>query len=117
MIFTRTIQRSHNVTVGDRANFTCCARGTNITVYWEIQGREYRDCSIQAFCVTYTSEVNSVSSTLEIDTTQPNGTEIGLHCVVEQSFGQQTARSISSGQLNLQGDVFMCMLHACIVCS
>ena len=101
--------------MGDRANFTCCAEGTNITVYWEIQGRKYRDCSIQAFCVTYTSEVNSVSSTLEIDITQLNGTEIGLHCVVEQSFGGRTTRNISTGQLNLQGDVFMCM-HACMYC-
>ena len=118
LTFTQNVQSLH-VTMGNHANFTCCARGTNITLYWEILGMGvYHDCTDEAFCVRITSAVNSVSSTLEIDTTQPSGTEISVHCVVEQTFGGRTHQSIiSTGQLTVQdvppdGKMYSYTLHS-----
>ena len=103
-MFTLDVQ-IRDVTMGDCANFICCAGGTNITtVYWEIEGRGsyYRNCNDPAFCVRNTSDVNSVCSTLEIDTTQLNRTQTIVGCIVEQTLGGQTSRNISTGQLTVR---------------
>ena len=103
IVFTLDVQ-IRDVTMGDSANFTCCANGTDITLHWEIQerGNNYSDCSDQGFCVRNMSEVNSVCSTLEIDTAQVNRRETIVRCVVEQMFGEQTNRNISTGQLTVR---------------
>ena len=117
LTFTLNVQRL-NITMGNRANFTCRARGTNITLHWEVLGvGVYRDCTDEAFCVMYTSAVNSVSSTLEIDVTQPSGTEITVRCVVEQTFGGRSHQSSIIGQLTVQdvppdGKMFSYILHS-----
>ena len=79
-----------DVTFGDSVNFTCCANDLNITFHWEIEerGNNYHDCNEQAFCVmnTNTPEVNSVCSTLKINTTQLNRTQTIVICIVEQTL-------------------------------
>ena len=117
LTFTQNVQ-SRNITVGNRANFTCHARGTNITLHWEVLGvGVYHDCTDEAFCVIYTSAVNSVSSTLEIDVTQPNGTEVTVHCVVDQIFGERGQQGVIIGLLTVQdvppdGKMFSYILHS-----
>ena len=108
-MFTLDVQ-IRDVTMGDCANFICCADGTNITtVHWEIEGRGsyYHNCNDPAFCVRNMSEVNSVCSTLEIDTIHLNRTETIVRCVLEHNWGEP---QISTGQLTVQ-DV------ACKLCS
>ena len=83
--------------MGENASFTCRARGTNITIYWEIDEDEYRDCGNQDFCVNTTPGDRSISSVLTINTTQLRDTAV--HCVVEQVFGEQANSSSSTGQL------------------
>ena len=95
----------HDVTMDEQANFICCAGGTNITtVYWDIEGKgnNYHDCNGPAFCTTRSSAVDSVCSTLEVDTTLINRTQTIVRCVVEQMLGEQTNRSISTGQLTIR---------------
>ena len=108
IVFTLDVQ-IRDVTFGDIANFICCANDTDISFHWEIQesGNNYRDCNDPAFCVRNISEVNSVCSTLEIDTTQLNRTEMIVRCVLEHNWGEP---QISTGQLTVQ-DV------ACKLCS
>ena len=104
IMFTLDVQ-IRDVIMGEHANFICCAGGTNITtVYWEIEGKgnNYHDCNDPAFCITRSSAVDSVCSTLEVDTTQINRTQTIVRCVVEQMFGGQTNRSISTGQLTIR---------------
>ena len=101
LTFTQNVQ-SRNISMGNHANFTCCARGTNITLYWEILGvGVYHDCTDEAFCVRIMSAVSSLSSTLEIDITEPNVT-MWVYCVVEQIFGDWHYMSFSTGQLTVQ---------------
>jgi len=118
-MFTLDVQL-RDVTMGDSANFICCAGGTNITtVYWEIEGKgnNYHDCSDQGFCVRNMSACR----TLEIDTTQINRTQTIVHCVVEQMFGGRTNRSISTGQLTVRDMTckFKCippiLIYACTI--
>ena len=108
IVFTLDVQ-VRDVTFGDSANFICCANGTDISFHWEIQesGNNYRDCNDPAFCVRNMSEVNSVCSTLEIDTTHLNRTETIVHCVLEYTWSEP---QISTGQLTVR-DV------ACKLCS
>ena len=103
IMFTLDVQ-IRDVTFGNIANFVCCANGTDITLHWEIEEREnkYRDCNDPAFCVRNTSEINSVCSTLDIDTSQLNRTQTIVRCMVEQTFGGQTNRDISTGQLTVR---------------
>ena len=96
-MITQDVQ-NQNVTVGENANFTCRARGTNITVYWERDGDEYRDCDNQDFCVSDMTVNNSVTSTFTIDSTELIG-NFTVHCVVDQTFGDQSDTNRSSGQL------------------
>ena len=90
--------------MGENANFTCHARGTNISAYWVIDGNEHRDCNNQPFCVNTTSGDSFVSSTLTIDTTQLRDTETmeTVRCVVEQVFRGQADSSDSTGQLTVR---------------
>ena len=117
--FTLDVQ-IRDATMGDSANFICCAGGTNITtVYWEIEGKgnNYHDCSEQGFCVRNMSACR----TLEIDTTQINRTQTIVRCVVEQMFGGRTNRSISTGQLTVRDMTckFTCippiLIYACTI--
>ena len=118
-MFTLDVQ-IRDVAMGDSANFICCANDTDITLHWEIEerGNNYRDCNDRAFCVRSMSEVNSVCSTLEIDTTQVNRTETVVRCILEQTLGGQT----STGQLTVRNVprklfhiyiVLICMHTAC----
>ena len=102
-MFTLDVQ-IRDVTLGDSANFICCANDTDIPFYWEIQQMEnnYRDCNDPAFCVRNTPQVNSVCSTLEIDTTQLNRTQSIVRCIAEQTLGEQTIRNVSTGQLTVR---------------
>ena len=84
--------------MGENANFTCRAGGTNITVYWEIDGDEYRDCDNQDFCVRNMTVSNSVTSTFAIDTSELIG-NFTVRCVVNQMFGEQSDTNSSTGQL------------------
>ena len=99
IIFTLDVQ-IRDVTMGDTANFICCANDTDTTLHWEIEERRnnYHDCNDRAFCVGSTSEVNSTCSTLEIDTTQLNMTQTIVRCVLEQTLGGKT----STGQLTVR---------------
>ena len=96
---TQDVQ-NQNVTRAESANFTCRARGTNISLSWQIDENVYRDCSNQTFCVNTTSGDSSVSSILTINTAQLRDTTV--HCVLEQVFGGQTNSSISTGQLTVR---------------
>ena len=102
-MFTQNVQ-SHNVIMGNQANFTCHVSGTHVIVHWEIQekGDEYHDCTDQAFCVRSMSDARSVNSTFEIDTTQLDATGVRVHCVVEQNLDDRTVIRSSTGQLTLQ---------------
>ena len=93
-----------DVTFGDSANFICCANDLDTTFHWEIEerGNNYHDCNEQAFCVTNTLEVNSVCSTLVIDTNQLNRTQTIVICIVEQTLGGQINRDRSTGQLTVR---------------
>ena len=42
------------------------------------------------------------TQSVEVDTTQINRTQTIVHCIVEQMFGGQTNRSISTGQLTIR---------------
>lgn len=113
-MFTLDVQ-IRDVTMGDSANFICCANDTDITLHWEIEEREnnYRDCSDQAFCVRNVSEVNSACSTLEINTTQINRAETIVRCVVEQMFGGALL-IVSTGQLTVRDMACKLCSHVCI---
>ena len=88
--------------MGETANFTCRARGTNISISWEIDGMgNYHDCSNQTVCVNTTSDDSTANSTLTIDTAQVQDTKT-VRCVVEQVFGGQTRSSTSTGQLTVR---------------
>ena len=112
IVFTLDVQ-IRDVTMGDSANFICCANSTDITLHWEIEEREnnYRDCSDQAFCVRNVSEVNSACSILEIDTTQINRTATVVRCVVEYSHGALLI--ISTGQLTVRDMACKLSSHVC----
>ena len=114
LVFTLDVQ-IRDVTMGDSANFICCANGTDITLHWNIEEREnnYRDCSDQAFCVRNVSEVNSACSTLEINTTQINRTENIVRCVMEQIFGGALL-NVSTGQLTVRDMTCKLCSHVCM---
>ena len=99
LTLTQDIQ-NQTVTVGENANFTCRTRGTNITVYWEIEGDEYRDCDNQDFCIRNMSISNSVTSTFTVDTNELGN--FTVRCVVNQTFGDRSDRNSSTGQLIVQ---------------
>ena len=113
IVFTLDVQ-IRDVTMGDSANFTCCANGTDITFHWEIEERRnnYRDCSDQGFCVRNMSEVNSACSSLQINTTQINRTETIVRCVVEYTRGAQSI--ISTGQLTVRDMTCKLCSHVCM---
>ena len=112
-MFTLDVQ-IRDVTMGDSANFICCTNGKDTTLHWEIEerGNNYRDCSDQGFCVRIMSEVNSVCSTLEIDTTQINRTETIVRCVVEYTRGALSI--ISTGQLTVRDMTCKLCSHVCM---
>ena len=95
LTITQDVQ-NQTVTVGENANFTCRASGTNISISWEIEGRGvYRGCDNQAFCV-------DDSNTFTIDSTELGEGEFNVRCVVDQMFGDRTNTSSSTGQLTVQ---------------
>ena len=83
-------------------NFTCSARGTNTSIFWETGGAEYRDCSTPQFCVRNTTGEGSVNSRIEV-TTQGDmiGEDILVECIVEQRFGDQMNRDNSTARLTM----------------
>ena len=88
--------------MGETANFTCRASGTNISISWEIDGiGNYRDCSNQTFCVNTFPDDSSANSTLRIDTAQVQDRRT-VRCVVNQVFGGQNNSSNSTGQLTVR---------------
>ena len=97
LTITQDVQ-NQTVTMGENANFTCRARGTNISISWEIEGDEHRDCSNQDFCVRNMSISSSVTSTFTIDTSELIG-NFTVRCVVNQTFGDQSDTNSSTGQL------------------
>ena len=95
LTITQDIQ-NQTVTRGENANFTCPVRGTNISISWEIVGRDvYRGCDNQAFCV-------DDSSTFTIDSTELAEDEFTVRCVVDQTFGDHTNMSSSTGKLTVR---------------
>jgi len=87
---------NQEVFVGERANFTCSARGTDISIFWETGGTEYRDCT-QGFCVTDTTEEGSAESSSRFEIATGGDTMIGqpipVRCVVEQRFRDRNMSS------------------------
>ena len=88
--------------MGETANFTCRARGTNISsISWEIDGMgNYRDCSNQTFCVMPGDD--SVSSTFTVNSTRLGEREFTVFCVVNQIFGDRTNMMNISRQLTVR---------------
>jgi len=87
-------------------NFTCSARGTDISIFWEIIGTEYRDCSTPGFCVIDTTEEGSAESSSRFEITTGEDTMIGqpipVKCVVQQMFGDRgMSQESSTAQLTV----------------
>ena len=97
--------QDQEVSVGESVNFTCSARGTDISIFWEIRGTEYWDCSTPGFCVTDTTKEGSAesSSRFEITTGEDMiGQPISVRCVVEQRFGdREVSQNSSTAQLTV----------------
>ena len=94
--------QDQEVSMGDIANFTCSAEGSNTSIFWEIGGAEYRDCSTPLFCVRDTTGEGSVNSRIEITTGEDMIVEDTLvECIVEQRFGDQMNRDNSIARLTM----------------
>ena len=94
-------------------NFTCSARGTNTSIFWETGGAEYRDCSTPGFCVTDTTEEGSAESSSRFEITtgvDMIGPPIPVRCVVEQRFRDgEVSQNSSRAQLTVISPTSKCV--------
>ena len=105
--------QDQEVSVEESVNFTCSARGTDISIFWEIRGTEYWDCSTPGFCVTDTTGEGSAESSSRFEITTGEDMMIGqpipVKCVVDQRFRDRNMTRNSTAQLTVISPTSKCV--------
>ena len=109
---TESVQ-DKTVSIGERANFSCSAVGSEVDIEWTVDGEEYEICSPArdaAICFenSYMSDTATTRSTLIITDSSSLGIDsYTVQCIVQQDldpgFGTQPFQESRTATLRIQG--------------